>query len=262
MIIYPSSLKQFVRKYSLRLFNVIENNGITDFSKNGEEYFLHQLLLKLKNKSGSSVIFDIGSNIGNYSKIIVSQAAKCSVDIELHLFEPMTKCFNELEDKFRDKDYILNNFAVSDKTGKASIFFDREKSSIASLYKRNLRDSSINMDKSETIKTRRMDEYIEDKGISHIDFVKIDVEGHELMALKGFGKFLHSNFIDLIQFEYGGTFLDSHTSLRDVYKLLNDRGFKIAKVMPKGLELRKYQPDMENYSYSNYIAINKEYLEN
>ena len=70
-------------------------------------------------------------------------------------------------------------------------------------------------------------------------------------------KYMDSDFIDYIQFEYGGANLDSHTSLMEIYKFLNDRNFEIAKIMRDGLEIRKYQPYMDNFNYSNYVAISR-----
>jgi len=41
----------------------------------------------------------------------------------------------------------------------------------------------------------------------------------------------------------------------EIYKLFSNSSFKIAKVMPSGLELREYSPFMDNFNYSNYVAI-------
>jgi hypothetical protein len=111
------------------------------------------------------------------------------------------------------------------------------------------------MNQSENIKLKRLDGYIEEKNINHIDFIKIDIEGHELKAFEGFGKYLDASFVDYIQFEYGGANLDSHTNLMELYKFLENRGFKIAKMMPNGLEVRKYSPFMDNFNYANYVAV-------
>lgn len=261
MIIHPSLLGRFARRFCLKLLDRAENNGITDFSKNGEKYFIRQLFQKLRTKSGTRIIFDIGSNIGNYSRYIEREAANTGTDIVLHMFEPLASSFGELKEAFIDTRFILNNLAASNQSGEACMFFDREKSSMASLYRRDLRDYAMTLGNSATIRTMRMDEYIEKNSIPYIDFVKIDVEGHELMALEGFGEYLDSKFIAVIQFEYGETYLDSHTSLRDIFRLFEDKGFLVAKLMPKGLEIRKYQRYMENYAYSNYIALSREYFE-
>ena len=59
----------------------------------------------------------------------------------------------------------------------------------------------------------------------------------------------------MIQFEYGGTTLDAGTSLRDLYRLLSDRGYRLAKLYPDALEIRPYRPWMEHFSYANYVAL-------
>jgi hypothetical protein len=121
---------------------------------------------------------------------------------------------------------------------------------------------NLELNQSEEIKLKRLDVYINEKNINHINFLKIDIEGHELKAFEGFGDYLSGDFIDFIQFEYGGANLDSHSSLMDIYKLLESKDFEIAKIMPYGLELRKYQPFMDNFQYSNYIAISKRIVKN
>ena len=100
----------------------------------------------------------------------------------------------------------------------------------------------------------------DERKIPRINFLKIDIEGHELFAFKGFGRYLNSKFITAIQFEYGGANLDSHTSLMEIYDLLEKGGFEIFKIKPKYLERRKYHPHMENFVYANYIAISKNTL--
>lgn len=62
-----------------------------------------------------------------------------------------------------------------------------KKSGLASLYNRNLNAYSIQMNKSESVDTIRLDSYINNKKIKHIHFLKIDIEGHELKALEGGG---------------------------------------------------------------------------
>ena len=193
--------------------------------------------------------------------MITEKSAKNNLNIKLHLFEPTKSCFNKLTENFSNQENIyLNNFGISNENDTSTIFYDKEESGLASLYQRNLDAYGMELNKSETIQLKRLDEYIKDKNIEHISFIKIDIEGHELIAFDGFGKYLNGNFIDYIHFEYGGANLDSHTSLMDIYKVLNNKGFKIAKIMPNGLEIRKYSPYMDNFNYSNYVAISEKIL--
>jgi hypothetical protein len=44
------------------------------------------------------------------------------------------------------------------------------------------------------------------------------------------------------------------------FSLLEEKGFCIAKILRKGLELRRWKPYMENFQYSNYVAISNKIL--
>jgi len=251
-----SYIKRILRSISLRVFNAVENNGDTCFENNGEKLFIDTLLDRFsQNRDKKQIVFDIGANIGEYSQMISERSLEFDLDIALHLFEPTKSCFATLSKRFNAKNIVLNNFGVSDINTNARIYYDKEKSGLASLYQRNLDSYNLKLNESEEIELRRLDTYIVEKNIHHIDFIKIDIEGHELKAFEGFGKYLNGNFIDYIQFEYGGANLDSHTSLMEIYKFLKTRGFQIAKVMPNGLEVRNYKPYMDNFNYSNYVAI-------
>ena len=256
-----SILKRKLRGLSLRIFNVIENNGDCRFEKNGENFFIDNLFQSFKNYGEKKIVFDIGANIGEYAQMIEDKSLQSNVDVELHVFEPTKSCFSTISKKFSNKDHItLNNFGVSNSDDGATIYYDKEESGLASLYQRNLDSYNLELNKSEEISLRRIDSYIEEKKITHIDLIKIDIEGHELKAFEGFGGYLNGDFIDYIQFEYGGANLDSHSSLMEIYKLLSNNGFKITKVMPNGLEIREYSPFMDNFNYSNYVAVSEKVI--
>ena len=223
-----------------------------------KKFLLITCLIFSNYRRGKKIIFDIGANIGEYTNLLETYATQHNITTNIHLFEPTTSCFNILSKKYSDKKHIiLNNFGVSDQDNTAIIYYDKEKSGLASLYQRNLESYDIKLNKTEKVKIKRLDQYIEEKEIKHIDFIKIDIEGHELNAFKGIGKYLNADFIDYIQFEYGGANLDSGTSLMELFKYLHERGFRLAKVLTNGLEIRNYLPYMENYNYANYVAISK-----
>ncbi len=255
MFIKLGFIKRKLISLSFMIFNFLENNGRADFSINGEALFLEKIFLLFKKDKIKRIVFDIGANVGEYSKMVQIKSIDHNVDIDLHLFEPTKSCFEVVERELSGSNVRLNNFGASKSNTIATIYFDEEKSGLASLYQRNLECYNLKLDKSEEIELRRLDEYIKQKKIDHIDLVKIDIEGHELSALEGFGEYMNGNFIDYIQFEYGGANLDSHTSLMDLYHFFNSKGFSLAKIMPNGLHRRKYSPYMDNFQYSNYVAV-------
>ena len=154
-----------------------------------------------------------------------------------------------------DKHVFISNVACSDKNETLTLYYDQPGSTLASLTKRDLSFYNINMGKSEQVKCIKLFDYINENNIKHIDFLKIDVEGHELALLQGLGNKLNASFIDFIQFEYGGANIDTHTTLRDLFEMFSKSGFRVGKLFPRGIEFNNYVPRMENFQYSNWVAV-------
>jgi len=247
-----NNLREKIINKLLGLIYRLDNSGNSFLDQNGEENFINQFISQAKVEA--PVIFDVGANVGNYSQLLVKKLKGAKYAI--HLFEPQRSCFNELQQRFYKNEQVnINNFGLSDSEGESLIYKNEDKSGLASLYKRNLDFYDTKMNIEERIELKRADQYIQSNDITHIDLLKIDVEGHELATMSGFGEYLNPDFIDFIQFEYGGANLDSHVNLLDFYNLLLPFGFKVAKIMPKYLEMRDYKPRADNFVYSNYVAI-------
>jgi FkbM family methyltransferase len=203
------------------------------------------------NKHKKIIFFDCGSNFGFYSLFVASLSKKNRI----FAFEASKNTKLQL-----DKNILINNFnniisynkAIADIENQELIFNVSDND-----WESSLTHSDFLSFKSERILSTTIDHEIKLKDFTTDYFliIKIDIEGHELKAFEGFGKYLDGDFVDYIQFEYGGANLDSHTSLMELCKFLEERGFRVAKVMPSGLEIRKYSPFMDNFNYANYVAI-------
>ncbi len=253
-----SKIKRKIKFIFFRLFHLIENNGNADPQTNGE-FNLHRFLSYFWSYQNLKkvTIFDVGAHEGDWSLNFLRELKSKNLNFEIHLFEPQKSCFKLLEKKFTQFDNVyINSFGISDKEGTQILYKDEDVSSLASLYKRDKLDFLI----EELVQLRRLDNYIVSQRIDKIHFVKIDTEGHDMKVLLSLGEFLSADFIDFIQFEYGGTHIYSRTFLFDFFNLLEGKGFSIAKIQRKGLELRNYEQYMENFTYSNYIAISNKIL--
>jgi FkbM family methyltransferase len=252
-----------MRSLALKLFVSVENNGNTDFQKNGEALFFERVFNYLAQEYRDNlVVFDVGSNTGQYAQLIVDKIGHSDERIHLHLFEPIHSSFAALEQKFAGRSWItLSQVAISNVDGETKIYFDKEHSRWASLHRRNLAAYAVEMNKVEVVQTLRLDNYIASKNMHHVHFIKLDIEGHEMFALEGMGRYLDRAFVDFIQFEYGGANLDSHTSLMELFTLFEKKGFVVAKIMPGGLQIRSYQPWMDNFQYANYVAISHDIIQ-
>lgn len=243
--------KDAVVRKLLGLTYRLENVGVGDMRHSGEMSFIDGISTYYK---GPIVFFDIGANLGDYTEALKKKRNNSSD--QYHLFEPQKKCIETLKSKSQaSNNVVLNNIGLSDKQGEATIYKDSEKSGLTSLYKRNLDYYKLKMDIEEKIILDTAENYIRKSGVKKINLVKIDVEGNEIKTLHGFGEYLNGDFIDFIQFEYGGANIDSHTNLLDFYNLLEPKGFTICKIMKKHLEHREYDPRLENFICQNYVAV-------
>jgi hypothetical protein len=62
-----------------------------------------------------------------------------------------------------------------------------------------------------------------------IDYVKIDVEGWELSVLQGFGDLVYN--MRVIQFEFGGSNIDTRTFFQDFWYFFKDHNFSIYRII-------------------------------
>jgi FkbM family methyltransferase len=102
-----------------------------------------------------------------------------------------------------------------------------------------------------------LDSVIANKGLKRIDFLKMDIEGHELFALKGTMTALRQGYIRALSFEFGAGNVNSRTFFRDFWDLLTPLGFELRRICPGGVTVpvREYYEDLEFFrGVSNYIG--------
>jgi len=200
---------------------------------------------------GDFVFFDVGANVGNYS----FEFMKLFPNVKVVAFEPGKAAHETLQNRFSGKTkVILENSALGSSIGNAELFFDLEGSGLASLTKRNLDHIAVAFKKSEVINITTAENWIETNQMSP-SFVKIDVEGHELDVLKGFGNYLSG--IPLIQFEFGGCNIDTQTFFKDFWILLSPH-FDLYRIAPHGaIRISNYSENEESFMTSNILAVNK-----
>jgi len=199
-------------------------------------------------------MIDIGGNVGNYA----SALRKKFKEAEIHIFEPSAVNLRKITDRFsNDNRIFVNPVGVSDADRAETLYSDKSGSGLSSLSKRRLEHHNISFDVTEEIKVIRFDGYWKNRLESRrINLAKLDIEGHELSALHGFGNAI--KFTNLIQFEFGGCNLDTHTTFQDFYYFFNEHNFDIFRITPLGCQiLDRYFEIDEFYLTTNFIARNR-----
>lgn len=220
--------------------------GASDIDGSGELALLDRLRSQ---RPGIKVILDVGANVGEWSRA----AAERWPTAAIHAFEPGRVTFTALTSAVNDLSIRCNNAAVGERPGTAALHSIPGQPGMSSLHNRDLAHHGLEMTEVEQVQVASLDEYCEQHGIDHIDFLKIDTEGHELAVLLGAARMLNSGRVDFIQFEFGGTNIDARTYLRDFVRLLEPR-YRISRILRDGVEPLTYSEAEEVFVTTNFLA--------
>lgn len=201
---------------------------------NGEIRFYNSI------KDRCTVIFDVGAR---------DNSQFFDFPNEVHYFEPEPILFGMLELKgiATSQKAHFNNFGLSDENKTISYYND-----YSSFLHRNISIPGC-PDRNEQLEVRRGDEYMNAKDVNRIDFLKIDTEGYELKVIKGFGERISD--IGIIQFEYGGTYMDAGITLKEVVDYLSEWFTDFSYLHGEGTE--PIGVIHEHYSYCNIVCFKK-----
>lgn len=202
--------------------------------------------------SPEPVILDVGANVGTWSAAMSARIPAASI----YLFEPSPACRTEIARRGMPNAEIIPA-AVGSSRGTATLHSSHPTDGTASLHAR--RDSYFQAKSyaSATVDVLTIDGFLQDRGISFVDFMKMDIEGHELEALRGATSALASGAIGALSFEFGSGNINSRTFFHDFWDLLTANGYSLARVTPAGrlLPIPNYYEDLEYFrGVSNYIA--------
>jgi FkbM family methyltransferase len=146
-------------------------------------------------------VFDIGAHHGNITK----KLKYLSPNAIIHAFEPFSKSYEVLLNNFSNDDrVVLNNLAISNFVGDASFYSnvgDETNSLLQSVPTNDRIDTWTQNVSTIKVGTITLDAYADKKGISQIDFIKIDTQGNTFEVLEGSKRLLKSKSVKWIYAE-------------------------------------------------------------
>jgi FkbM family methyltransferase len=177
------------------------------------------------------VVVDCGAYVGLYSIISSKLCGNNGMVISI---EPEPKTFNLLK-KNLELNNIRNvstyNFALSECDGNVEFYVPRISAAGSTFNLPHLNAQKIEYYDKILVKTVTFDNFIKKLNLTHVDIMKIDVEGSELLVLRGAYRSLERGMIDKL--------------IVEVHKTVTDIG-KIKKFLC-----------MVGYTIDFYIVINK-----
>ena len=147
------------------------------------------------------IFFDIGAHFGFYTFMA---ASLCGPSGQIHAFEPQPALIEYLLrsvvlNGYEDRVTIQHAAVGEIHRGKATLFFaeNKESTGIPSVFPHEWLDVKSGL----AVPAVSIDGYLEDKGISRIDVIKMDIEGAEMLALHGMQATLNLSPPDLLILE-------------------------------------------------------------
>ena len=222
--------------------------------QSGEEYILREVIKSVL-KREPEIIFDVGANVGEYA----GQLAGYFPGAKIYCFEPLPNNYESLVHNTTglNTTNILTAVGSGEGTLKLHIGEDNTNGQMATAHRESLETVfSFVGKKIDTIEVplTTLDIFCGNT-IKRIDFLKIDVEGHEYEVLKGAANLLKADKISIIQFEFNEFNIFSRTFMFDFYQVL--KKYTLYRVMPQNKirPMGPYNSALEIFRYQNILAI-------
>jgi FkbM family methyltransferase len=221
-------------------------NWSYDPARNGEQRLLGRMA-----SLSSPLLFDVGANVGEWT----DTARRLIPAAEVHCFEIAPATAEILRQRFAgDSRVSVTAQGLSAREEEVSLIYYPRASGLTSTLPFPHRQASERVQAS----TTTGDAYVAARGISRIEYCKIDVEGMEWEVLDGFSASLGAGVLQAIQFEYGRKSILTKHLLGDLYALLEGYGYLVGKVYPTYVDFRSYRLTDEDFRGPNYLAVRRE----
>jgi len=177
------------------------------------------------------IILDCGANVGYVSRDFRSMYPRATI----YAFEPVSEVFEKLCGMAGEHDFHAVNMAVSDATGRSVIHLtaSSESNSLFGFQEGSPCEQWHREVGEEEIETCRLDDWCEDNGIAHerIDILKLDIQGAELMALRGARKILETARVVYLEVQFVPLYKDSPL-FDEVEALMEECGYRRHAIYP------------------------------
>jgi FkbM family methyltransferase len=207
-------------------------------------------VLYLRQIKWGSTVFDVGANLGYYTLLFSKLTGPKGC---VHAFEPVPRTYDKLQKNTQAcKNLKLSNFAAGERRTKSEICYDSK-----DLGKASLCTSPQKSESSNIVEVVPLDDYVEELDLSRLDFVKCDVEGYELHAMRGMEKTLQ-RFRPQLSLEVSLTLDDKKALL----SFLQDIGYDTFRKVEKGFPAYEGSPKNHSSDYFYLHAFSSKVTQN
>lgn len=246
------SKSYYLTQIARRVVQIYDNDCNPDMQTNGELLLIKQIVARRNN----GVFFDVGANKGDWCAEVLEQGFMGKIIA----IDPLAVNIAHIKQRFSNAQCpMLLQYAISDSIGEATFFsnVDESQSGTDSLHNMNQIGYAPNLN-AVNVNCTTIDKISEELQIKKIDFLKVDVEGHEYFVMKGADGLLKNGAIDYIQIEFGHAARAAKVYLHDIVKLATKHSYDIYVIKRNGFMPLNFTPFTENrYSYVNLLLARK-----
>lgn len=201
------------------------------------------------------VVIDAGANIGEWAAFFTR--AKRGKG-KIFAFEPQSAAAAQVRAR-RIPGCEVCEVALSSRNGTARFYTSGATDTMGSLHEHG--DTlSCKLGKQYVaieVPTIRLDDFVTERGLQRVDFMKMDLEGAELEALAGAKHCIESGLVRALSFEFGVSNVNSRTFFKDYFSLFSDCHYELYRMTPAGglIRIAEYSEDYEIFARtSTYFA--------
>jgi FkbM family methyltransferase len=172
------------------------------------------------------IVFDVGANVGQTSTAALTTFGSATI----YAFEPDKRTFAQLVENVRDSRFRPFNLALSDRAGEARFFDYGALATSNSLVEDSQYATRAKHPASVTaVECDTLDAFCARLGVTRIDVLKIDTEGHDMAVLRGASQMLSMQRVRFIYVEFNTMLPKTGTTggaLLPICELLEPLGFQ------------------------------------
>ncbi len=264
MIFNSGSSRRLMWRAGRYLYRRARGEVANNIETNGEAYVQASVLAGAGTSKMPLTVFDVGANLGEWARLFLSQIpAQLISSARILMFEPVPATYDKLKVNISqfENGHVAQAYplAMSNQAGEAEMVVLSETGGTNSLhFDENLAISAIGCAK---IEKTTLDAFCKSEGIEHINLLKCDTEGHDAHALFGAREMLHAGRLDVAQFEYNHRWVYARSYLKDMFDLIEDLPYRIARICSNHIEVfEAWHFELERFFEANYLIVHESVL--
>ena len=221
--------------------------------KTNGEYKVLRNAIKVSGRK-KFIYIDGGANIGESSLKACFFSNRLNKKIQIIAIEPIKETFKALKENTKSIDILLIEKALGSKSKQVKFRVDKEHP--CSGRNAALNHYYLNKEGTEIAIQVTLDQLALDLNLTHIDFLKLDIEGLELDAIFGAEKLMSHGAIDYIQLEYNQTWILAKASIEKLLNFISKKKYSLYRIASNELlKISSYHYTIEDFYYSNLLLV-------